>query len=204
MFGCQVVSGCRSPLTACAIPFTSPRGCPPHPPPCSPLIAGLGTRYCCGSANFCPACCVSAFRAPHRTHSSLRRSTPAAAADAGSSAFETSIHAHTFPAWVMPATKANATEVRPEHSGPISSVIAPIGNPPCRASSSASMPVEATGRTILAVGVSAAGILAARADSICSRIAEAEGMGNTFALYSPFRLQTASSLAPIRVQTNCK
>ena len=39
-----------------------------------------------------------------------------------------------------------------EHSGPTSSMTVPTGKPPCKTSSSATMPVDATGRIIFAAG----------------------------------------------------
>ncbi len=53
-----------------------------------------------------------------------------AAADSGCNVLETSTHAHTLPAWVIPAINVSASEVRPEHSGPTISLMAPTGNPP--------------------------------------------------------------------------
>src|SRR5580698_2611120 len=81
----------------------------------------------------------------------------------------------------------SAAEVRPEHSGPTNSLMAPIGRPPFNKSSSVSMPVAATGRIILGAGVRADGIFRARTDSICRRTAEADGIHtiNMFALSSP-------------------
>jgi hypothetical protein len=70
-------------------------------------------------------------------------------------------------------------EVRPEHSGPTSSLIAPTGSPPCNTPSSAVIPVSTTGRRILGAGVSAEGILCASADSIWNRIIEAEVMASS-------------------------
>jgi len=110
---------------------------------------------------------------------------PAAAAETGSSVSHPSIQAHTFAACVIRATKESATEVRPEHSGPTSSLTAPTGSPPWSTSSSDSMPVAATGRIIFGAGVRAEGIFCASADSIWIWIAEAVGIANIFALYSP-------------------
>src|ERR1019366_392690 len=119
---------------------------------------------------------------PQRTHSSRARSMPAAAAETGSSVLEKSIQAHTFAACVTRERKESAIEVRPEHSGPTNSLIAPTGSPPFKTSSSDSMPVAATGRIIFGAGVRAEGIFSARADSIWSRIAEAVGMANSLRL----------------------
>jgi hypothetical protein len=55
------------------------------------------------------------------------------------------------------ATRECAKEVLPEHSGPVTSLIAPTGNPPFRMASSASIPEETTDRTIFATGVRAEG-----------------------------------------------
>src|SRR5258708_5487847 len=98
---------------------------------------------------------------PQRTQSSRARSTPTAA-ETGSSVLDKSIQAHTFAACVIRERKESATEVRPEHSGPSSSLTAPTGSPPFKTSSSDSMPVAATGRIIFGVGVSAEGIFCAR------------------------------------------
>jgi hypothetical protein len=89
-----------------------------------------------------------------------------AAADAGSNVFATSTQQQTFPAWVICAKNESAIEVRPEHSGPTNSLIAPIGKPPLSTSSSAPIPVAATGRIIFGAGVSAEGTLRERVDSI--------------------------------------
>jgi hypothetical protein len=91
---------------------------------------------------------------------------PVADAEMGSSVLDTSIQAHTFAACVIRERKESATEVRPEHSGPTSSLTAPTGRPPFKTSSSDAIPVAATGRTIFGAGVSAEGIFCARADSI--------------------------------------
>jgi hypothetical protein len=121
-----------------------------------------------------------------RTHSSRARSTPAAAADGGSNVLDTSTHAHTLLACVIRARKDRAVDVRPEHSAPISSVDAPTGSPPSSSRSSGSMPVSMVGRMIFAAGVSADGILCARAVSIWDRIVEADGTAQSrFALSSP-------------------
>ena len=107
---------------------------------------------------------------------------PFAAADSGSSASETSIQAQTFPSPVILVIKESASAVRPEHSGPTTSVIAPAGRPPCNNSSTVVMPVGATARTIRGAGVSADGIRFESADSILTRSVPALNM---FALYSP-------------------
>jgi len=44
--------------------------------------------------------------------------------------------------WVICARNESATEVRPEHSGPTISLMAPIGRPPRSTSSSGSIPVD--------------------------------------------------------------
>src|ERR1017187_10286429 len=141
-------------------------------------------------------CCASPVRAtPHRTQRSRNRSTPAAAADSGLSAFDTSTHAQTFSVLVTCATKDNASAVRPEHSAPIIWVNAPIGSPPSSTSSTVPMPVGATGRRIRGAGVSADGILSARTASICARKAKAE------AIYSPYlRLPHLSIQLPLATE----
>lgn len=70
------------------------------------------------------------------------------------------------PAFVICAIKESASDVRPEDSGPTSSVMAPTGRPPSRSVSISSIPVEETGRMTRGAGVSAEGIRSARAASI--------------------------------------
>jgi type IV pilus biogenesis protein CpaD/CtpE len=108
---------------------------------------------------------------------------PDAAADSGLSAFDTSIHAQTLSAFVSCARNDRARAVLPEHSAPIISVTAPNGSPPSRTASIAAIPVGATSRIVFAAGVSADGILAAKAASIWVRRAAADRI--VFALYSP-------------------
>jgi hypothetical protein len=101
------------------------------------------------------------------------------AADSGSKVLETSIHAQTLPVRVLCARNDRAKEVRPEHSGPTISLTAPIGNPPRSRSSTALIPVAASGRTVRSAGVSAEGIFCAKADSIWSLTAKDEAMANS-------------------------
>jgi hypothetical protein len=105
-----------------------------------------------------------------------------AAADSGCSVSDTSTQAQTRPACVRHATKESAREVRPEHSGPASSVMAPIGRPPPSALSSVEMPVEDVGRMTRGAGVSAEGMRSARVASICWRRVAAVGMRQDFLL----------------------
>src|ERR1700743_3726224 len=119
---------------------------------------------------------------PQRTQRSRDSSTPAAAADSGSSPSDTSIQAQTFDACVMPARIDSAKDVRPEHSGPTTSVMAPKGTPPSSNSSKQWIPIAAMDRGICGIGVSAAGILSARSDSIFWRILAAESN----IVYSPY------------------
>ena len=81
-----------------------------------------------------------------------------------------------LPPGMILARNESVNEVRPEHSGPTNSLTAPIGKPPRRTASTSSTPVAATGRIIFGAGVRAAGIFCASADSIYSRIAEADCM----------------------------
>ena len=76
-----------------------------------------------------------------RTHSSRSRSTPAAAAEAGSKLSLASTSAHTSCRRVAPASAASITPVRPDEAGPAISLSAPRGRPPVSASSAAT-PVE--------------------------------------------------------------
>src|ERR1700716_3349585 len=98
-----VTSGLRKPLTASESPLTSLRGCGPKPPPCRPFLIGGGMRDFSGSAK--PSIEVDLVfvdgGTPQRTQSRRDRSTPVAAADSGSKAFETSTQAQTFPACVI-------------------------------------------------------------------------------------------------------
>jgi hypothetical protein len=64
----------------------------------------------------------------------------------------------------------------PLDSGPMISVMAPIGRPPSSNSSTSLTPVGANGRMTLGAGVSAEGILRASFASIWSRIVAAEVM----------------------------
>jgi len=100
---------------------------------------------------------------PQRTQSSRPSSIPAAAAEAASKVSETSIQAATFPLSMTRATRECAKEVLPEHSGPVTSLIPPTGNPPFRRESSESTPEETTGLTVFTAGDRAEGILLARA-----------------------------------------
>lgn len=81
--------------------------------------------------------------AAQRTQSNRSKSTPASAADEGSSTSFVSTRAHT--SWcVVARTRAESIKlVRPEDAGPKISVIAPRGSPPVTASTSAT-PVEST------------------------------------------------------------
>jgi len=152
-------------------------------------------KYFSGKEKLCSVFC-SVFATPQRTHKSRHRFTPIAAADSGCRLSETSTHAQTFPASVICATKESAREVRPEHSGPTISLMAPIGNPPRSNSSRPSMPVAAVSRMILGAGVSAEGIRSARPASTWRRIAATEAM-TIFALYSPnVRYRCQTRLAP--------
>ncbi len=102
----------RSP-TAFERPRTSLRGCEPKPPPGKPLFIGAGTRYFSCNANDCGIAAGTFPEAPQRTQRSLRRSTPDAAADSGSSAFETSIHAHTLALRVIWPDKGESNRGMP-------------------------------------------------------------------------------------------
>jgi hypothetical protein len=71
--------------------------------------------------------------------------------------------------------------VRPEHSGPVASVIAPNGRPPPSIASMEAIPVAVTVRIVRGKCVSAEGIRLEREASIWLRMEAAEGMG-----YSPY------------------
>lgn len=146
--------------------LTSPRGWKPKPPPCRPFLMGEGIRYLSGSTKVLPTRESFCVTAPQRAQSSRARSTPMEAAETGSKVFDTSIHAQTFDRCVIRAKKESAMDVRPEHSGPTSSLIAPTGSPPRNTSSKDAIPVSATGRNIFGAGVSAEGILCVSAVSI--------------------------------------
>jgi hypothetical protein len=153
--------GCNNPDTAVESPLVSVRGCGPKPPPCRPFLMAAGPRYFSGSKKFRLVGSTVRACTPQRTQRSRAKSTPMAAAESGSKVLETSIQAQTLPACVSCARNERANDVRPEHSGPTSSVTAPIGRPPRSTSSRASIPVAATGRTIFACGVRADGIFRA-------------------------------------------
>src|SRR5579872_656507 len=63
---------------------------------------------------------------PQRIQSRRLRSIPAAAADSGWSVSDTSTQAQTRLSFVRHAMKERASDVRPEHSEPVSSVMAPM------------------------------------------------------------------------------
>ncbi len=121
----------------------------------------------------------------HLTQSSRRSCTPFAAADSGSRASFTSIHAQTFPSLVLSAINASARQVLPEVAGPVISLMAPTGKPPESKLSISAMPVAAVSRIVCGTGDSAAGKRFSRVRSICSRRAFAEGIGVRLE-FSPF------------------
>ena len=184
----HVASGTRAANSAATLPMSSTIA--RNPPACNSrsvtrsasssrvhVVPARGVGYFLSCADLYAArSCVFAPPAPQRTHNTRSSTTPAAAADSGSKTFDTSTHAATLPERVMPDRKECASDVRPLHSGPASSVMAPIGKPPSSTASTASMPVGATGRIDLGTGLSAAGIRVASAASICFRIAEADGI----------------------------
>ena len=189
-----IASGRNKPLTASGSPLTSSRGCLPQPPPCRPWIAGGVIRYFSESSNlYAPAGFALSAPTPHRTQSRRDSSTPAAAADSGDNASDKSTHAQIFPAPVRRLTKVSATELRPLHSGPAISVIAPIGSPPSSSSSNAAMPVGATGRIVRIRGVSADGIRCASALSIWRRRAEEDRTGIYFRLIFALNLPAVNA-----------
>ena len=189
-----IISGRNKPLTASGSPLTSCRGCPPQPPPCRPWIAVGAIRYFSESSNLhAPAGFALSAPTPHRTHSRRDRSTPAAAADSGANASDTSTHAQTLPAPIRLLANDSATKLRPLHSGPAISVIAPIGSPPSSTSSNAAMPVGATGRIVRIRGVSADGIRCASALSIWRRRAEDDRMKIYFRLIFALSLPTVNA-----------
>ena len=175
--------GCSKSSIASESPLISVRGCGPKPPPCRPFFGMRGARYFPGSMNFAETCVGDCSEAPQRIQSKRARSTPAAAAEGGSKLLEPSTQAHTLFARLACERKDKAVEVRPEHSAPMSSVMAPTGRPPSNKESSGTIPVSTTGRTSLGVGVSADRILGANAVSTLRRTAEASGMKAH--LYSP-------------------
>ena len=81
-----------------------------------------------------------------RTHSTRSRSTPAAAADAGSNRSSASTSPTTSPRAVAAASVANNTLVRPVERAPMSSDTSPRRHPPPSIASSAPRPVD-TDRT---------------------------------------------------------
>ena len=77
--------------------------------------------------------------------------------------------------------------MRPLHSGPTNSVIAPMGKPPSSRPSTAATPVGVTGRMIRGKGVRAEGMRRARIASIWCRIAEA-GVYSFYSRLAPILL----------------
>ncbi len=162
----QVARGTRKAYSAGRLPISSTMQL--NPPACSSRSLTLALVPGATTTLRLRPCHVPG-GTPQRIHRSRERSTPMAAADSGCSVSETSIQAHTLPSWVIPATNASASEVRPEHSGPTISLSAPTGNPPCSSASISRIPVGATGEGTRGRGVSAEGILAARLASIWAR-----------------------------------
>jgi len=70
---------------------------------------------------------------------------------------------------VRRARKASARLVRPEETGPVTSLMAPTGRPPPSSSSTVAMPVAAVSQRVRGTGVSAAGKRASRLCSIWRR-----------------------------------
>src|SRR5579862_1714270 len=99
--------------------------------------------FCCFSVTLCLCGEFSFFGGSslQRTQSRRSRSTPAAAAEWGSSVSLASMMAQNSPRRVAAASAANNNEVRPEEAGPQISVRHPRGRPPVRASR-AWMPLE--------------------------------------------------------------
>lgn len=195
-------SGRSNPETAAERPLTSVRGCGPNPPPCRPRFIGGGTRHLSESVKGDPgAWRWSDAVTPQRTQNRRARSTPAAAAEAGSSASVTSIHAQTRPSFVIRDRNDRASDVRPLHSGPVSSERAPSGKPPWSSSSTFAMPVGAHGCIACGRRVRAEGMRRARPVSIWRRTAAAEGMAHLFALYSPIEASHARRPAANAVHT---
>lgn len=125
--------------------------------------------------------------------------TLGAATDSGLSESDASIHAQTFSAWVIPARKERAKEVRPPHLAPTTSVIAPPnGNLPCSTSSTAGIPVAAIGRTVRGCGVSTEGIRLERAAPIWAR--RASGRYDVFGPFSPYPYKLSNDTARYRMR----
>ncbi len=166
----QELSRLLLPISLKDVSLTSLRGCGLPPPPEGEFFrvspqSKPGTSD--GCARSLSGCLPSL---PHRIHSCRFRSTPAAAADSGSSASATSIHAVVWLAQVSSAIKASANEVRPEQDEPITSVIAPTGNPPPSSASISGTPDATRGTTVRCRGDNAPGTRCASTSSICLRI----------------------------------
>ena len=129
---------------------------------------------------------ASPFSLRQRTHNSCFRLTPLAAADSGSKASPASTQAQTWPPSVLLARNARVRLVRPDDSGPVTSLIAPTGKPPSSNASTAATPVGATSRAVFGAGISAAGKRCSRVRSISRRKAEAEGMVDQISLFIRF------------------
>ena len=147
----------------------------------------------CFAAEGLPTAAQSAAEpSPQRTQSSCRRDRPLAAADSGSKASFASTHAQNRSNPVRCARNLSARLVRPDDSGPVSSVMAPMGRPPSSSSSTGAIPVAATSRMVRWTGVSAAG-------KRCCEVAfdlEAKGSGGVHRR-SNIRFLFAYRLTPI-------
>ena len=176
-------------LTASDRPRASIRGCPL--PPCGKPGFGLaGFSAICMARTVCEG--TASADTPQRIHSSRERSTPSADADSGCRVSETSTQAHTRSVRVIAATKVSASEVRPEHSGPTTSLMAPMGKPPRSSRSISAIPVGSTGQETRGCGESAEGIRSAREASICARSWLAEGMLESSPYFRLFEAKLAN------------
>ena len=111
----------------------------PNPPPCS--RRSVTFKICSKRPNAlrCDVCRKADgwICSLQRIHNSRSRSTPAAAAEAGSKRSLASTSTHTSCRRVASPKAASITPVRPEEAGPTISLSAPRGSPPVRASSCA-------------------------------------------------------------------
>src|SRR5664279_3423012 len=189
------VSGTRRALSVGISPRSSTTM--PKPPPCSSRSVTFNTcsRRPSAARGGWSLCNDKLDRSLQRTHSSRSRSTPAAAAEAGSKLSLASTSAHTSRRRVASASAANITPVRPEEAAPAISLSAPRGRPPVSVSSAAT-PVETVSGAARSRSNSVEERCSPSEDSMRARSLAADGIrtsggrsgyraGATFAFYSP-------------------
>jgi hypothetical protein len=168
-------------------------------------LIGGGIKYFSGRVKSFsgPPKALPCWAAAHLTQRRRCKSTPAAATDSGRRLLDISIQAHTFPACVSRAKKERASEVLPKHSGPTTSVNAPMGSPPRRRSSMDGMPVGDVGRRTFGAGDSADGMRRESEASICTRIALAEDMLSLYIRLNFYSASTGTCPKPGPLNSKC-